>query len=189
MRNKILRQLIMESRGSPEVEKYEMFRLIDPQPLAVTAKELMSIIPPAFGACAMLSASWAGVLQDQYSIPAIVVAGDLRINEHTVFDCKKNLPDFDSPGKLVADNWDGHCWIEIDGYIGDLSIFRTAYAIERSSLLKDYITTNFGHGRGAMLSPYEQVPEGMQYIPKFVLNDNQINGLIAGMGYQLEKGI
>lgn len=189
MRNKNLKQLIARSRGVAEAEAYASFKLEDPQPLIESARELMETIPPSFGACAMMSASWVGVLQDHFSNPAIAVAGDLKIGGARVFKCKKNLPDFKKPGKLILDKWDGHCWIEIDGFIGDMSVFRTAYAIARPSILKEFIVNTFGYGRGSMVCPYEDLPSGMQYVPKYVLKNSQINGLISGMAYQLENNI
>ena len=189
MRSKILKQLIVRSRGVEEATSFTDYRLASPQPVLESAQEILSNVQPYFGACAMLSAAWAGYLQDNHSIPAIVVAGDLKIVGKKIFRCKKNLPKPTKAGKLVAGNWDGHCWIEIDGYIGDLSLFRTAYAIEGASVLKEFVVSNFGLGRGALLSSEKDLPKGMQYIPKFVLKDNQINGLIAGMMYQLDKDI
>lgn len=188
MQDKILKQLISVSRGISEAERYFNYKLENTQILTETAIEIMSNIPPMFGACANLSASWAGILQDHHSIPAIVVTGDLEIRGTKVFKCENNLPEASKSEKLIAGKWDGHCWIEIDGIIGDLSIFRTAYAINGPSLLKDYIVSNFGLGRGVMIGGSNELPDGMQYIPKFVLKDSQINGLIAGMGYQLKHG-
>uniref|UniRef100_UPI001A9E5803 hypothetical protein n=1 Tax=Vreelandella lionensis TaxID=1144478 RepID=UPI001A9E5803 len=82
-----------------------------------------------------------------------------------------------------------HCWIEVNGYLGDLSIFRTAYPISGRSILKDYILDRFGPGRGALLSPVEDLPDGMQYIPQYVLKDAQVDMFTASLGYQLEHGI
>lgn len=189
MREKLLRQLITKYRGASEAEYYFSYSLKNIEPLANTARQFMSTIPPSFGACAQMSACWAGYLREHHSIPAIVVAGDLKINGTRVFKCKENLPDAKKTGKIISGKWKGHCWIEIDGYIGDLSIFRTAYAITGPSVLKDYIASNFGFGRGAIISPSKELPEGMQYDPKYVLKDNQINSLISGMSYQIENGI
>ncbi len=186
MRNKLLTQLVARSRGVSAAEAYASFRLENPRVLADTAIELMENIPPSFGACAMMSASWAGFLQDHYSISAIVVAGDLKIEGSKVFKCKKNLPD---SRRQVTANWDGHCWIEIDGFIGDISVFRTAYSINGPSKLREFVVSTFGQGRGSMVCPFEELPPGMQYIPKFVLKNNQINGLIAGMGHQIENSV
>ena len=187
MRNRNLKQLIARYRGVPEADEYDSFKLENPQVLADTASELMANIPYSFGACAMMSASWASFLQDHYGIPAMVVAGDLKIEGTRVFKCKKNLPEVGTPGKLIPDAWDGHCWIEVDGFIGDMSIFRTAYAVVDPSKLKNYIIATFGHGRGTMICPYNKLPDGMKYIPKFVLKNSQIDGLIAGMRYQFER--
>lgn len=79
--------------------------------------------------------------------------------------------------------------LTVNGYLGDLSIFRTAYSISGRSILKDYILDRFGPGRGALLSPVEDLPEGMQYIPQYVLKDAQVDMFTSSLGYQLEHGI
>ncbi len=186
MNSKKLYQLISKYRGVCEANRFAEYKLESLQVLADTAKEFMTNVPPSFGLCTLMSAGWAGYLQDHYSVPAIVVAGDLAINNTKVFKCKKNLTVAKNTGKFIAEKWNGHCWIEVDGIIGDMSIFRTAYSIDRPSVLKNYIVSQFGYGRGAMICPNHQLPQGMKYIPKYVLTDNQINGLIAGMSCHLE---
>ena len=181
MRNVILRKAIVNSLSTSSAESYFSYKLNNPQVLADAAKDIMASVPPFFGDCALLSASWAGYLQDHYSIPAIVVVGDLEIKGKTVFHCKENLPDFDTSGTIINKAWDGHCWIEIDGWIGDLSIFRTAYAIKGPSLLKEFIINSFGLGRGAMIGSADDLPNHMKYVPKFILKENQMNALISGM--------
>jgi hypothetical protein len=187
--NPTIKQLISRGRGVVEAERFEKFTLESPQALGESAQELMSKIPPSFGACAMISSMWAAYLNDHYSVPAVVVAGDLKISGKTIFKCKKNLPEPTKSGNIVSANWDGHCWIEIDGWIGDLSIFRTAYQIQGASHLKEFILSNFGSGRGALISGKSDLPPGMKYIPKYVLKDNQIDSLIGGLAYQVENGI
>jgi hypothetical protein len=187
VREREIKQLISRSRGIPEAERFFSFRLDSSKVLAETANEILSQTPPSFGMCAQLNASWAGLLNECYSIPAIAVAGDLKISGKRVFKCKKNLPEPSKSGKVITGHWDGHCWIEIDGFIGDLSIFRTAYAITGSSVLKDYVISNFGLNRGGFICRNNELPNGMQYIPRFVLKDGQISGFIAGMGYLLQQ--
>jgi hypothetical protein len=187
--NPTIKQLISRGRGIEEAEKFERFSIGNPQVLGDTAQELMSKIPPSFGACAMVSSMWAAYLNDHFSVPAIVVAGDLKISGRTIFKCKKNLPDATKSGNIVSANWDGHCWIEIDGWIGDLSIFRTAYQIEGASHLKEFVLTNFGAGKGTLISSKNELPTGMKYVPKYVLKDSQIDALIGGLAHQLENGI
>jgi len=187
VRNKTLKQLISRARGISEAEKFFSFRLEAPQVLVETAHEILSQTPPLFGACAQLNASWAGLLKEYYSIPAIVVAGDLKISGKNVFKCTKKLSEAGKSGKVTTGHWDGHCWIEIDGYIGDLSIFRSAYAETAPSVLHSFIVSKFGYGRGGFICRNTELPDGMQYVPKFVLKDNQINSFTAGMAYLLQQ--
>lgn len=189
MPNPTIKQLISRGRGVEEAERYELFTLEYPQNLGNSARELMSNIPPTFGACAMISAMWAAYLKDHFSIPAIVVAGDLKVSGKTIFKCKNNLPDPTKSGNIVSANWDGHCWIEIDGWIGDLSIFRTAYQIQGASYLKEFIISNFGTGRGALIGLKSDLPTEMKYIPKYVLKESQIDSLVRGLSHQIENGI
>ncbi|MGH1463333.1 MAG: hypothetical protein ACRBB6_15015 [Neptuniibacter sp.] len=187
MRDKTIRQLISRYRGIEEAQIYSDYQLQSPKILASTAKEMISNVPPSFGACALISSMWADILRSKHNIPAIVVAGDLKISGATIFKCKKNLPSGGRSGKFTGGKWNGHCWIEIDGYIGDLTIFRTAYSLDGPSILKEFVLTNFGQGRAGFLSKADEVPNGMKYIPKYVLKDNQVFGLVNGLCYQLEE--
>lgn len=90
---------------------------------------------------------------------------------------------------VVPKSWGGYCWIEVNGYLGDLSIFITTYAMSGRSALKDYMLDRFGPGWGALLSPVEDLPEGMQYVPQYVLKDSQVDMFTASLGYQLENDI
>ena len=185
MRDKLIQQLIVKYRNSGDAEKYRQFNLTSTKHLANTASDIMSTIPPTFGACAMLSAVWAGILRKEYGIPAIVVAGDLKIGTKHVFKCTENIPMKEFSEDAASDVWDGHCWIEIDGCIGDLSLFRTAYSLDHTSRLKQFVESTFGLKKGCLFLPVEEIPKPMEYIPKFVLSDYQVDGLVAGMGYQL----
>lgn len=189
MRTPSIEQLVARYKGVNEAELFNNFTLQNPQFLCDSAKDIMTNVPPSFGACAMISAMWAGYLKDHYSIPAIVVAGDLKVSGLTILKCKKNLPEPTKSGNIVSGKWDGHCWIEIDGWIGDLSIFRTAYQIEGQSVLKSFVLSYFGSGKGALISPKSDLPVGLKYIPKYVLKENQIDSLIAGLSYQIEQCI
>lgn len=187
IRAETLRELIVKSRGTVEMESHSKFKLPPRSQILIdTAKNILSSVPPLFGACAMLSAGWAALLRDHHHIPAIAVAGNLSIHGTTIFKCTKNLPEAGKSGKVISEVWDGHCWLEIDGVVGDLSIFRTAYAIKGTSRLKEFILANFGEGKGALLCPENQLHSmGMEYEPKYVLNEPQINGLVAGLSTQI----
>ncbi|CAH1592719.1 hypothetical protein DC915_RS03275 [Vibrio parahaemolyticus] len=182
--SKIHEQLIKQ-RGKQQANHYQNYQLNSLQPLVETAQEVLSVVKPSFGACAMLSAAWAGMLNKKYNIPAIVVAGDLDIHEHKIFNCSENIPVQKDASVTHNSLWDGHCWIEIDGYIGDISLFRTAYTLQESSILRQFVECEFGGGRGGILSKQEDLPNAMKYIPKYVLSNEQVEGLVAGLGYQL----
>jgi hypothetical protein len=182
-----IKQLICRSRGKFEAERFEQFELCDPKILGHSAKELLSKIQPSFGECAMLSSMWANYLKEYYSVQAIVVAGDFKISNKTIFKCKKNLPEPTKSGNIIKANWSGHCWLEIGDWIGDLSIFRTAYRTQGASMLKEFVLSNFGDGKGALIVSKSKLPTKMKYIPKYVLNDKQIDCLVGGMLYKIES--
>jgi hypothetical protein len=81
------------------------------------------------------------------------------------------------------------CRLEIDGWIGDLSIFRIAYQLQGQSVLKDFVISNFGHGRETVITPKDDLLIGLKYKPKYVLNEKQIDGLRAGLMHQIKQGI
>lgn len=66
----------------------------------------------------------------------------------------------------------------------DLSIFRSAYATDRPNILKSFVAQYFGEGKGALLCPVENIPSGMEFVPKYALNDEQIWGLLDGLSRQ-----
>lgn len=185
----MLRDHVLRDRGQRDADLLEQFRLSNKQVVVDTAREVLACVPEWFGACAPMSAMWAALLRHHHDIPAVVVAGDLIIEGTTVFRCGANIPDPANMTQSVSAAWDGHCWIEIDGYIGDVSITRTARKIDGPSILKAFIQRNFGLQRGGMLYKHSNLlAMGMNYIPKYALTDSQMKGLIAGMKHQIHRG-
>lgn len=182
-----INELIKKYLGNDIEERFGRFSLTDFESIKESAFFVLQNAPNQFGDCAALSAIWAAILEDQYNIPVVVVAGDLLINDVSVFKCYSNIPE--SISENYKSMWDGHCWIEINGYIGDISIFRTAYAIKNPSILKNFILNKFGKGRGMFFSPKSTLEKEMKYIPKYVLTDTQINSLINGFEYAIRHSI
>lgn len=180
MRKEILKEIICRDLGLNSYAKYSAYRLEEFSEISKHVSNLLSLAPPSFGSCVMLSATLAAILQEKSSIPAIAVLGDLLISEFPIFECKKNLPSPRYDGDEIRENWDGHCWVEIDDAIIDVSIFRSAYSVSAPSLLKSFIVSNFGMGKGALLSTCEQLPSGMEFRPKFALTDVQIDNVLMG---------
>lgn len=181
MRENKLREIIYRDCGEEEYLKYSSAIGISVHDLSEAASRTLASIPPTFGSCVMVSAALAAALEVYYSIPAIVVAGDLKINGFDVFKCKNNIPMPTREERTTSETWDGHCWVETDGIICDLSIFRTAYAMEHPSRLKSFILSKYGEGKGALLSPLNDIPQGMEFTPKYVLNEARISGVLGGL--------
>jgi hypothetical protein len=181
-----LTSLIERDRGLAEAALYKSFSLPGPEELVSTGLEILKRLPPLFGKCAQMSAMWAAMLRDRHRIPAVVVAGDLMINGRTIFLCNENVADPNTERRQLE--WGGHCWIEVDGRLGDISIFRTAGAIERKSVLKDFIQKHFGTKAGLMVVERPKLDAtGMRYLARHVLTDGQISGLVAGMQIELQS--
>jgi hypothetical protein len=125
----MLVDLIRRDRGDIDAERFDKFRRTGDEEFGATAKELLHHTPALFGKCAPMSAMWAAMPRDRHGIPVVAVAGDLIIEGRTAFLCDKNIPNATDADTTRLPEWDGHCWIEIDGCAGDISIFRTARMI------------------------------------------------------------
>lgn len=172
-------------------DQWASFVLPDTSILAETGQFIMANVPPQRGHCAMLSSAWAMMLRENFDIPALVVCGDLYAGQQLIFKSKNNIPDFSAkaPNQVVSFEVDGHCWLDIGGYICDLSIFRTAYAIDQEHALAKFVNQRFGAGRGIFICPYELLgSSGFKYVPKSVLKDSQVEALWQGLGYQIRSG-
>lgn len=66
----------------------------------------------------------------------------------------------------------------------DLSIFRTVYDLAQPNRLSGYILKHFGADKGAFMCYPNQLPPGMEFVPKFALTDDQIHGLLDVLSYQ-----
>jgi hypothetical protein len=130
----------------------------------------------------MVSAGLVAALKSQ-NVSAVVILGDLLVNGKYAFLCQGNLPGATYEGEFVNATWDGHAWVMIDSVICDLSIFRTAYALEHQSNLKAFMA-QFGEGKGALMCAPGSLPPGMEFIPKFALTDDQIYGVLEGLSHQ-----
>jgi hypothetical protein len=77
--------------------------------------------------------------------------------------------------------WDGHCWLALGAYVGDLSIFRSAYAAPEGSNLRATVIEQFGFGYQLFLGPWTDAQQmGFNYQPKHVATEEEINCLVQG---------
>jgi hypothetical protein len=82
---------------------------------------------------------------------------------------------------VSSDGWDGHCWLALGHHVGDISVFRTAYAQSEDSNLRKAVVEEFGLGRGLFLMPWsDALDAGFEYRPKYVVTEVEVTGLIQG---------
>jgi hypothetical protein len=103
--------------------------------------------------------------------------GDLSYQTTILFkhDVKFNFED------LLSSNppfYDGHTWVECDGFIIDSSIFRTLYYGEKiPKNIKDCVVGQFGHSRGCLIAKKEDMLKdyGFKYALKGYLPINWVD--------------
>ncbi|NBV07364.1 MAG: hypothetical protein EBS06_09075 [Proteobacteria bacterium] len=122
-------------------------------------------------------------VRDTSNIPIALIAGDFTYKGLCLFksgDSNLNLKL--TQGNIINEKFDGHFWIEAGGLVIDPSIFRTLYSNHIPEALKSEIELRFGADKGCIIaSPEEMISSSdFDYIPKYSLSDNTINGLIRG---------
>lgn len=179
-------QLVAQFRGPEDAQLWSDCAISNPGILASSGREILASVPPALGYCVLLSATWASILRQRHAIPAIAVVGDLSVDGRTIFSATEHPPDGTQSGLIEFNDWPGHCWIEVGGYIGDISIFRTAYAAPRTHPLSCFVLRHFGPGKGILLATPDQASElGFSYTSRSVLTDLQNDAFVAGLGHLL----
>ena len=144
-------------------------------------KEVLEHVPPCAGACAIMSALWTALVRDRLDLPVYCVAGDLLADGRLVFGHGASSTEFAVAFGESNLDWDGHCWLVLGEYIGDLSVFRTAYAATSPRPLRDLVLSRFGLGRGLWLATEAvSVANGLSYKPRYVLTNQQLDGLVLG---------
>lgn len=181
-----LQEIITRDRGLDAYREYAQCEISDINVVAQAARQTLGMIQPSLGSCVMVSAGFVAILKS-VGIEAVVILGDLKIDGRFIFECRGNIPGASYDGEVVNATWDGHAWVVIGDLVCDLSIFRTAYALPHPSLLKSFINHHFSDGRGALLCPPGAIPQGMEFVPKYVLNDDQIHGILEGLSRQSKE--
>lgn len=176
-----LRHLIAASRTAEELEQFDEFSPsdVDIKLITETGVEVLKVIPPTPGACVLMSAVHATLLENRLSGPAFVVAGSLSVADTPVFGNAEPPANLNAVFNDHNLSWDGHCWIAVADLIVDVSVFRTAYSPQSPPALKDHVIAEFGAGRGLMVAK----PTGtgkLVYAPQYVLTQDQTDALFRG---------
>lgn len=162
-------ELIQRSYGNAEAERHRAYvpSREHLELAAAAGTEILKRTSVAPGACTYMSAMWAAMLRDNLKVPAFCVAGDLCILDRMAFGSTD--PEVAMQLGSSNDAWEGHCWLALGDYLGDISVFRTAYAAPEGSNLRAVVTEQFGPNRGLYLGrSHDALQEGLDYRPKHV---------------------
>lgn len=154
------------------------------------AKHVLVLFPPKPGACALMTALWVSFLRSETNFPVHALVGSLFIDDECIYGPKisdqQNQPMFDNSNL----DWDGHCWLLLGNFIGDISIFRTAYSKYSPPKLRDKIQSTFGPNKGILLCPVDQCMDmGITYKPLYSLKDCEIEKLVMGASLFVESNL
>ncbi|MCP3967143.1 MAG: hypothetical protein GY750_01285 [Lentisphaerae bacterium] len=128
--------------------------------------------------CVHLNAILWQELKNSSSFPVYLIAGCLEINNQRIFG-NDNTNYVETFSK--SQQFDGHCWIAVGGErIIEISLFRTLDNIPQLSKTKSYIERiNQGSLPGAMMNLESYfLCKFMNYIPKYILSEKEINNLV-----------
>ena len=179
-----IKRLIRNTWSEDEARAYASFTSTkaDIERLRTIGLEVLQMIPntsDSVGACALMSAPYAAIARDRTGWPVHQVAGDLLVDGYRIFgnDDEDVASAFDGSNP----DWDGHSWIVVGDYVSDISIFRTAYSSAAPRRLREAIVERFGEGRGLLIVTPEQLATyGLEFVPKYVLSNDQVNSLFLG---------
>lgn len=143
--------------------------------------EVLDNFPWIPNACALMSATWAALVRDKTEYPVHQVAGGLTVDGVRVYGDDLENREVASVFSESNLDWDGHSWVAFGEYLGDISIFRTAYSDKAPPTLKEAVIRNFGQGKGLVVAKSAKLANiGFDYVPKYVLSDDKIFELFRG---------
>jgi hypothetical protein len=176
------RSLIAASISEPQAVAYEKYLPSqgDRDVLAATGLDLLKHFPVIPGACMLMSAVHACMLEGKVGHRAYVAVGSLYVNDVRVYgddkpvDCK--MFDQSSP------SWDGHGWVVLGDLIADASLFRTARSGKGHPVLKPHVDQEFPRA-GMMICKASDTPlSGLRYEARYVLTQEQVDATARGAG-------
>ena len=141
-------------------------------------EEVLNKISHAPFQCLQLSAFLYDRLKHKHGIDCSIVAGNLQFRDTIIFKQDFSLSGFKNES---LQDWAGHAWLELNGYIIDLSLFRTLYHDAFTKPCKNEMISIFGAGRGAIIASRQELQgNGLIYTPIETLTDKVAMGIISG---------
>ncbi len=147
--------------------------------LAKTSSELLGRFPRNFGGCTYLSAFYYMDLINR-GIKANLVAGDLSLNGKKVFQLKEFFPEFKFLESKIDDAWEGHCWVEVNDFICEMSLIRSANLCDKNHVLYKFTDQISMDSGTIVMSKDDSVKLGLRYETKQQLSYAQAVSIIKG---------
>lgn len=157
---------------------------MDQQILKSVVTDVLENTPYQPFLCLPMSAILYTVLKDIHGLDPNLVTGNLLYNGHHIF---KQDFSISKAKDREFQYWSGHCWVEVDGLICDLSFFRTLYSDEFNKPFKHKLIEKFGEGKGCLIGPAADMPY-LIYEPIEYLHDDLATGIIKGFEELLKRG-
>lgn len=176
-------------RSEEEAARYQAYVASDADldALKDIGRRVLDVFPSVPGACALMTAMYAVGLDTTGCGPLYFVAGDLSVPEARVFGDGGNGDLSEAFGASDL-SWDGHCWIVLGKWIADVSICRTAKSGSAPPALARHMRQTFEAKTGLLiLSAEAAAEEGLFYRPRYVLTQDQVDGLARGAQAVLES--
>ena len=181
-----LKSLVTRALGAKEAERTLAYQLPDLTVLENTAQQLLRMTPPNAEASVLMSAAWALHLRDKYDMPAVAVAGDLKVADRWIFRATDALPAFPKAGQASKSGWRGHCWVEVGGMVCDVSILRTVCSLPPDNASRQFFEGLFGTAGGALILKSSEMPAGLKYRRRAILGDGQMSGFFESLRFAIE---
>jgi hypothetical protein len=186
-RIRLLGKVLKESLNAEGIKRFIRYKLTndDKRFIVETALEVLKNCPPLAFNCAAMSSIWSAIIKDNSSIPVSVIAGNLSWMNKKIFSCNRNIPFSNNP-ITINEVWDGHCWLELGGFIADISLGRTVKYGNVPNDFRNNLKELFGVNFGLICAEPDTLGlKGLNYTPSYSLTDQQINGLINGFQHDL----
>ncbi len=146
------------------------------------ANNILIITPNEPFLCLQMSSMLYAMLKDNYNLSPKIIIGNLYFKNECLFKQDYSLnKKIGNCSQTIKDNWSGHCWIELDDKIIDLSIFRTIYSQQFNKSCKNSMIDFFGTGRGYLIIDKRLNQTGLKYQSIEELNDEAVDGIIKGL--------
>jgi hypothetical protein len=143
--------------------------------------EILDHVPARPFACVPLTALWVILARDRLGLPAYQIAGDLYVQGLPAFASNSDRDATAKQFERSTLEWDGHSWLAIGDFIGDLSVMVTASRLPSHSRLRNALHTSFPVSTRLLLAQNADLDaRGFDYRPKYALTEEEVSSCGRG---------